>query len=109
MVHQREILSLYFPIPGRGITTHPGIVISNDDVFLDEGFFYCVMMSTKDYNPQYIHEITSNMVTKQGRFPSFAKCQMVNAFTEKDIEGRYGYLKIEYFDILKEKIIKSIF
>ena len=109
MVHQREILSLYFPIPGRGMTTHPGIVISNDDVFLDEGFFYCVMMSTKDFNPQYILEITSEMVTKQGRYPSFAKCQMISAFTEKDIEGRYGYLKKDYFDDLKNKIIKSIF
>jgi hypothetical protein len=109
MVHQREILSLYYPIPGRGITTHPGIVISNDDLFLDEGFFYCVMMSTKDYNPQYILEITSEMVTKQGRFPSFAKCQFISPFTVKDIEGRYGYLRIEYFDILKNQIIKSIF
>ena len=91
------------------MTTHPGIVISNDDVFLDEGFFYCVMMSSKDFNPQYILEITSDMVTKQGRYPSFAKCQIISPFTEKDIEGRYGYLKVEYFDILKNKIIKSIF
>ena len=109
MVHQREILSLYFPIPGRGMTTHPGIVISNDNLFLDEDFFYCVMMSTKDFNPQYIHEITSEMVTKQGRFPSFAKCQIINSFTVKDIEKRYGYLKNEYFDDLVKKINQSIF
>ncbi|MDZ7880213.1 MAG: hypothetical protein U5L45_21230 [Saprospiraceae bacterium] len=39
----------------------------------------------KDFNPQYIYEITSDMVTKQGRFPSFAKCQIISAFTLKDI------------------------
>lgn len=109
MVHQREILSLYFPVPGRGMTIHPGIVISNDDLFLNEGFFYCVMMSTKDINPQYILEITSEMVTKQGKYPSFAKCQLISVFTEKNIEGRYGYLKKDYFDDLKNKISQSIF
>ena len=109
MVHQREILSLYYPIPGKGMTIHPGIVVSNDELFEEEGFFYCVMMSTKKNPQQYALEITPEMVTKDSQSISYAKCQIMATFTERDIEKRFGYLKNEYFEILIKKIHQSIF
>lgn len=92
------------------MTYHPGIVISNDELYEAEGFFYCVMMSTKNYHPEYIFEITKDMVSKPGgKFPSYAKCQIINNFTEKDIEKRFGMIKQEAFKKLIVKIKQSIF
>ena len=36
--HQKDIVEIDFPIPGEGYKVHPALIVSNDDLQLDEGF-----------------------------------------------------------------------
>ncbi|MBI5219802.1 MAG: type II toxin-antitoxin system PemK/MazF family toxin [Bacteroidia bacterium] len=109
-VQQREIVEVCYPLPNGKLKPHPVIVISNEDIFDTEGIFYGVMLSTKDFNSDYIFEITDDMLTKaKKRDESYVKCQLIQAFNENEITGRYGYIKKEPFEKLKQKIIESIF
>ncbi|MEI6050437.1 MAG: type II toxin-antitoxin system PemK/MazF family toxin [Bacteroidota bacterium] len=62
-VKQRDIIELNFLMPDGVCKPHPAIVISNDELFEVEGFFYCCMISTALYNPQYIFELSNTMLT----------------------------------------------
>ena len=35
--HQRDIVEIDFPIPGEGYKVHPAVIVSNDELQLDEG------------------------------------------------------------------------
>lgn len=109
-VRRGELLMLYFPIPGTGITYHPGVVVSSDGLFEAEEFFYAVMLSTKPHHPEFIFEIRPEMVTQaNGKYPSFAKCHLLNTFKTRDIDRKIGYLKEPYLQQLTEKVIASVF
>jgi mRNA-degrading endonuclease toxin of MazEF toxin-antitoxin module len=88
---------------------HPAIVISNNDLFEDEGFFYCCMISSKDYNPQYTFEIKDSMVSKPFEKKSFVKCQIIGGFTERDILRNISNMRSESFEKLIIKVTSSIF
>ena len=47
--HQRDVVEINFPIPGEGIKVHPAIFVSNDELQMNEGFVYLVMISSKDF------------------------------------------------------------
>ena len=108
-VNQREIVDIKLLFPDCQFKPHPAIVISNNELFEDEGFFYCVLLSSKIYNEQYIFKLSNEMLTKPSKKESFVKCHIIGGFTEKDILGRFGYIKSEPFEKLKSKIIQSIF
>ncbi len=36
--HQKDIVEIDFPIPGEGYKVHPALIVSNDDLQVDEGF-----------------------------------------------------------------------
>ncbi len=101
-----ELLMLYFPIGNRP-SYHPGIVVS---VFEEEELFYAVMLSTKAYNLNYAFEISANMVNQSnGKYPSFAKCHLLNPFTGRDIDRRVGRLKEPHLKQLIQKVINTLF
>ncbi len=47
-VHQRDIVEIAFDT-GRTPQTHPALVVSVDEIFELEGFFYTILLSTKIY------------------------------------------------------------
>ena len=53
--HQRDVVEIDFPIPGEGFKVHPAIIVSNDELLINEGFAYLVMISSQDfpYSRQY--------------------------------------------------------
>ncbi len=110
MISEGEILELYFPLPGVKEKYHAGIVVSNNEHNELEDAFYCVMLSSKAYNPEYIEEIKPEMLTKPiSDLKGYAKTQILIRFNPNDIQRHWGNMKKQYLPQLKEKIIKSIF
>ncbi len=108
-IKQRDIIELNFLMPDGKSKPHPAIVISNNELIDDEGFFYCCMISTKDYNPQYTFELHDSMLLKPLSQKSFVKCQIIGGFTERDIIKKYSSMRAEAFDYLVNKIITCVF
>ena len=51
-VEQREIVEIPFTMPDGSILPHPALVISRNELQVDEdGMFYAVLISTKNYHP----------------------------------------------------------
>ena len=108
-IEQRQIVDINFIFPNGQLKPHPAIIISSEELYNIEGFFYCVLISSKEYNKSFSFELTDNMITKPMSKKSYVKCHIIGGFTLRDIVKTYGYIKPEYFEKIKSKIIKSIF
>lgn len=68
------------------------------------------MMSTKNHNPEYTFEINKDMVTMPNeKYPSFAKCHLLNNFDDRDVDKRIGRLKEPYLSQLIEQVKQTLF
>ena len=74
-----------------------------------EGFYICIMLSTKDFNPEFIFEIQPKMLTYPSDKISYAKCQLITRIKPNAIIRRFGSLKSEYFKQLLTKLNLSVF
>ena len=64
-VEQREIVEIPFVMPDGSVLPHPALVISRDELQLDEnGMFYAVLISTKNYHPEYTIKIQDEWLNK---------------------------------------------
>ena len=109
-VSQWEIVEVNFQMPNKRFLPHPALVISNNDLFEDEDFFYAVLMSTKNYFPKYTIEITPEMLTKNSDKKGYFVTHLIGQYTSDEIlTKRNIYLKPEFQELVKAKIITSIF
>lgn len=109
--HQRDLVEINFPIPGEGFKIHPAIIVSNDELQINEGFVYVVMVSSQDfeYSRRYAYPLNDEMLTCKMDKPSWVKCQLVAADVDSSILRRLGSVKEDYFNEIVDKIIESIF
>ena len=109
--HQRDVVEIDFPIPGGGVKIHPAIIVSNDELQMNEGFVYLVMISSQDFafSRQYSYPLADEMLTFKMAKPSFVKCQLEAADVESGILRRLGSIKQKYFNEIVDKVIASIF
>ena len=64
-VEQREIVEIPFTMPDGSILPHPALVISRNELQVDEdGMFYAVLISTKNYHPEYTIRIEDEWLNK---------------------------------------------
>lgn len=103
-IRQRDIIELAF-YTGRTPQNHPAIVVSVDEIFEMEGFFYAILLSTKNRYPEFTIEITPDMINNpRNHRTGFAICHMVQQFSIEDVVTRSGAsLKIETF----QKVVKK--
>lgn len=110
--HQKDIVEINFLFPDGTFKPHPAIIVSNDELQVDEeGMFYLVLITSNDWlNPQYSYHLTDEMVVGH-KFakPSLVKCQIITGNIERDVVKRLGSIKQKYFDEIVDKIIESIF
>ena len=106
---QSDIVEVVFPLPNGQFKRHPAIIISNRDVYETEEIYYCIMLSTKNTNDEFIFEITPSMVNYQTDKVSYAKCQLIAQFASNEIMMRFGSLKSESFRKLLLKLNQSVF
>ncbi len=106
---QRDVVEINFLFPNGNFKPHPAIIVSNDELQESEGIIYLVLVSSKDYNPEYCYKLTKDMLTCELGKRSYAKCQIIVGNIERDVVKRLGRMKQPYFDEMVDKIISSIF
>ena len=80
-VEQREIVEIPFTMPDGSILPHPALVISRNELQVDEdGMFYAVLISTKNYHPEYTIRIEDEWLNKPMGRQSYFITHLVNMF-----------------------------
>ena len=110
-VIQCEIVEVPFLLPGGEFKAHPALVVSpcrlQDD---EDGLFYAVLISTKNYNPQYTIELKNEWLNKPMLCQSFFVTHIMSFFKLTDVFSSHNvFVKSIYFDRIMEKIFYSIF
>jgi hypothetical protein len=107
IVNQRDIIEVPFLNAGP----HPALVVSTADILIAEGFFYAVLMSTKNIFPEYTFQYRSTMVNSPRNMrDGFILCHQLHLFYEDEIISRSGAtLKMENFRQVIEKVNQVIF
>lgn len=108
MYEQRDIVIINF-YDGQRWKERPALIVSNNDLQEDEGIIYVVMITTKDYNPQYAYPLTDEMYIGRLEKQSFVKCHLIEFDAANTIAKKIGRMKPQYFDEIVEKIKVSIF
>ena len=108
-VNQRDIVEVNFQFPDGKMKPHMAVVVSNDELNEDEGFFYLAMISSKNYNPQYTFELCDEMLSKPLRLKSYVVCQLISGYTERDVMKKCSRVNETVFLEIVEKIKKTIF
>lgn len=110
MVNQRDIVEIVFDSDFGG--SHPAIVISNKLVQEVEGYFVCIMMTSKKHDDEFSYVITDEMVTNpMKRNHCEARCQLIQFVPIDSIvnNSHSNQLRIEAFKGLMKKINDSTF
>ena len=109
-IHQRDIVEIAF-YTGRTPQTHPALIVSTDEIFETEGFFYVILLSTKNIYPEFTMEITPSMINSpRNQRNGYAVCHKVQQFYPEDVITRTGSsLKMETFKKVVQKVQEVIF
>jgi len=110
IIRQRDIIEIAF-YTGRKPETHPAIVVSTDEIFELEGFFYAILLSTKNILPEFTIEINPGMINNpRNQRTGFAVCHMIQQFVLEDVVSRTGSsLKVEMFKKVIHKTQQVVF
>jgi mRNA-degrading endonuclease toxin of MazEF toxin-antitoxin module len=106
---QGDIVFVNFLFPTGESKEHPAIIVSNDELQEDEGFFYLVMISSNSMSPKYYYELTDEMLTLKLPKKSYVKCQLLTGYTERDVIKKHGKVKQPFLNQIIDKTITSIF
>lgn len=74
-----DIIEMYLDLPYQESSKpHPFVIISNEDVFQEDGMYICVMLTHSPRIDKFTFEITDDMLVKKGdgKF-SQARCHLV--------------------------------
>ena len=108
-VNQRDIVEVNFLFPNGKMKPHMAVVVSNNELNENEGFFYLAMISSKNYNPQYTFELKDDMLSKPLLLKSYVVCQLISGYTERDVIKHCSRINKTVFNEIVEKIKKTIF
>ena len=108
-ITQRDIVEVNFLFPDGKMKPHMAVVVSNDELNENEGFFYLAMISSKNYNPQYTFELNDDMLSVPLELKSYVICQLISGYTERDVIKKCSRVSIQSFVQIVEKIKKTIF
>jgi len=109
-IRQRDIVEIAF-YTGSKPEPHPAIVISKDEIFEAEGFFYAILLSTKNLFPEFTLEITPDMINSpRNQRMGYAVCHMIQQFYPEDVITRTGStLRSDAFKKLTDQVKEVIF
>ncbi|GHV58959.1 hypothetical protein FACS1894182_12310 [Bacteroidia bacterium] len=109
-INQRDIVNVDFVFPDGKTLNHYAIVVSNNELIDEEGFAYLVLITSKDYHSNYYFELSDDMLLNfKLNKKSYVKCHIIMATMDYIVPTRVGQIKKAPFELIKEKIISSIF
>lgn len=83
----RDIVEIDFPIPGEGYKVHPAVIVSNDDLQVDEGFVYVALISSQDFAYKPSLRISAD---KRNAFLQYGKAELCEV-SDSGSNNRYRY------------------
>jgi len=107
--HQGDIVEVNFLFPNGVQKPHPALIVSNDELYESEEFFYLCLISSKNYNSKYSFAIANDMVSVPFDKQSYVKCQLITGYTERDVIRKVSTMRPEYCSQVINKVISSIF
>jgi hypothetical protein len=108
-VNQRDIVEVSFELPDGRLKVHPALVISNQNVLDAKDIFYALMISTKPYNDEFTVDVKDSMLTKPLPKKSFVKCQLIQSYRTEEVIRKISSMKLEPFEVVKRKMVESVF
>ena len=102
-------VNFFFPTQGKYLP-HPALVVSTAELFEEEAMFYGVLLSSKNLLPHYTIAIEPEWLNKPERAKGYFVTHMFMMCSMRDVSKRSNtFLKPAYFDLVKTRIIDSIF
>lgn len=110
-VSQREIVEVYYRTPEGEEKVHPALVLSTEHLSeIEDGMFYAVLISTKNYHEEYTLQIDNEWLYKPMDKQSYFITHIVTFFKLEDvIHSRNNFIKKMYFHKILSKVIESMF
>jgi hypothetical protein len=110
-IRRGEIIEVAFLLPNGKSLHHPALVLSPEQLLDDEdGMFYAVLISTKNYHPEYTIKIKNEWLTKPLSGESYFVTHIISFFKLSHVIRSNGsFIKEPFFMNLLFKINKSIF
>lgn len=110
-VSQREIVEVFYKTPEGIIKEHPALVLSTERLSnAEDGMFYAVLISTKNYLPEYTMRIENDWLYKPIAKQSYFVTHIVTFFKLKDvIRSNNNFVRQVYFNRILSKVIDSLF
>ena len=110
-VSQREIVEVPYQLPDGSIKPHMALVLSTEKLLnAEDGMFYAVLISSKNYNPEFTLEIKNEWLLKPLSRQSYFVTHIVSYYrTDEVIQSFNNYVKQSYFDAIMNKVILSMF
>ena len=108
-VYQRDIVEVNFLFPDGKMKPHMAVVVSNNELNENEGFFYLAMISSKNYNSQYTYELKNDMLSRPLMLKSYVICQLISGYAERDVIKHCSRVNETIFNEIVEKIKETIF
>ncbi|MBR4368436.1 MAG: hypothetical protein IKP52_03935 [Prevotella sp.] len=110
-VSQREIVEVPYQLPDGNVKPHMALVLSTDKLQdAEDGMFYAVLISSKNLNPEFTMEIKNEWLLKPLSKQSFFVTHIVSYYrTDEVIQSFNNFVKRDYFDVIMNKVILSMF
>ncbi len=103
-----NIVKIFFEIPNyKKEDWHPGLIISNDGVFLDDECYVVVMLTgSSEFNDKYTFEIEDKMLSKPLPKKSQVRCHILaNILPSRLIDNTIlATMKPDYVDAVVQRI-----
>ena len=110
MISKGQIVEVSFRFQDGTVKIHPALIVSDtisDSISGD--FFYALLISTKNYFPEYAVEITDDMTFPPMSRQSYLVTHQLDKVATEDIMQARGSMKKSYLDSLLAKSIGIIF
>ena len=110
-VRRREIVEVPYQLPDGSIKPHMALVLSTDKLLqAEDGMFYCVLISSKNQNPEFTMRIENDWLLKPLSKQSFFVTHVVGYYrVDEVIQSFNNFVKADYFDPILFKVIYSMF
>lgn len=112
MYNQRDVVWTNFMLPSGESKPHMAIIVSCDELHEQTGVYYFVLISSKNYNPDYTFELSDDMfINLEFDKKSYAICHILsNSDKESGIFiKKCGRMRKADFDEMLDNIQYCIF
>lgn len=106
-----DIINIFFELPNyKKQEWHPALIISNDEVFLDDNCYIVLMITgSEEFNDKFSFLIEDKMLNKPLDKKSQVRCHLVTYVLEKHLTGSRikATMKEDYVDAVVNRMVNS--